>query len=552
MVPNLDIPPEHQPLALARAFRAGVESGRTAEKAAWIELLAKQQLQTFSDPPERKPARAFMHVFTKAEKLADYLAEFFPDDDYPDGLPRHICKHFGMPEDEFGERSGRELFEVSPEEPGRRVAFRWLDPSTVQDLPPHGEEFADRSRLRRVQITTKNGVRRHYWIDPSKEGGEGGGAAAKPTVTAKTDHPDNAAKPTADYHPTAEAEQRVAAAIQNPSTIKQEQLAGLFHDFDTLQRVKLQALAREMKLKVSGKKMEIIERLLDRLRGLTEPSKLDKAAILDELRNDVAGLDTADIEKGPGPRGREPKEEHRGGKPPSAETPPSSPSRSEPSKPSPTKKGAPTKKTNAATNKTGSSALDILKSQRNEASPLVQEHIDSALHNADPKDERQVARSLVREWLDLQSKKASETDIKPFEDAMEAHGMRKIGEPGEKLPFSGDRHEGPAGSFTKDAHEVVTPGWEMERPDGGVYVVSKAQTKPVGKAKEAGSSGEPPTKPVITYRTNGDGSTTARIVLPNGNVEVHSNKNRRVLEKLVHDRYIHSQGSVSTTWPTAG
>jgi hypothetical protein len=216
-----------------------------------------------------------------------------------------------MSESEFGKRSGRELFEVVPEEPGRRVAHRWLTPANIHGLPPREDEFAaDRSRLRRVQITTKNGVRRHYWIDPSKQG-----AADKPTVAAKTDHPDNAAKPTADYHPTAEAEQRVAHALQNPATITREQLAGLFHDFDSIQRDKLRVMARDLEMKVGGRKMDLINRFLDRLKGQTVPSKLDKAAILDELKNDVAGLDVAEVERGPGARGRGPKEGHRGGTP---------------------------------------------------------------------------------------------------------------------------------------------------------------------------------------------------------------------------------------------
>lgn len=43
--------------------------------------------------------------------------------------------------------------------------------------------------------------------------------------------------------------------------------------------------------------------------------------------------------------------------------------------------------------------------------------------------------------------------------------------------------------------------------------------------------------PKITWRTNGDGSTTVRIEYRPDKVYVHSNKKREALEKIVKDRY---------------
>lgn len=45
----------------------------------------------------------------------------------------------------------------------------------------------------------------------------------------------------------------------------------------------------------------------------------------------------------------------------------------------------------------------------------------------------------------------------------------------------------------------------------------------------------------VTYRTAGDGSTVARIVLPDGRVIVHSSGIRSRLEKLVRERYPHAK-----------
>ena len=47
-------------------------------------------------------------------------------------------------------------------------------------------------------------------------------------------------------------------------------------------------------------------------------------------------------------------------------------------------------------------------------------------------------------------------------------------------------------------------------------------------------------EPKVTYKVNGDDSFTVRIVMPNGRIIVHTNKNRRILEKLVKDRYLNN------------
>lgn len=48
---------------------------------------------------------------------------------------------------------------------------------------------------------------------------------------------------------------------------------------------------------------------------------------------------------------------------------------------------------------------------------------------------------------------------------------------------------------------------------------------------------EKPTPPEIKWRTNGDGSFTVRVDYGNDRVFVHTNKNRKVLEQIVKDRY---------------
>lgn len=43
--------------------------------------------------------------------------------------------------------------------------------------------------------------------------------------------------------------------------------------------------------------------------------------------------------------------------------------------------------------------------------------------------------------------------------------------------------------------------------------------------------------PKITWKTNGDGSFTLRVDYGNDRVYVHTNKNRKVLEQMIKDRY---------------
>lgn len=45
-------------------------------------------------------------------------------------------------------------------------------------------------------------------------------------------------------------------------------------------------------------------------------------------------------------------------------------------------------------------------------------------------------------------------------------------------------------------------------------------------------------QPTVTYKQLGDGSWSARIVAPSGKIYVHTNRDRRVLEKLVKERYM--------------
>ncbi len=44
-------------------------------------------------------------------------------------------------------------------------------------------------------------------------------------------------------------------------------------------------------------------------------------------------------------------------------------------------------------------------------------------------------------------------------------------------------------------------------------------------------------QPTVAYRQNGDGTYTVRVVAPNGKVFVHTNRDKRALEKIVRERY---------------
>jgi hypothetical protein len=52
------------------------------------------------------------------------------------------------------------------------------------------------------------------------------------------------------------------------------------------------------------------------------------------------------------------------------------------------------------------------------------------------------------------------------------------------------------------------------------------------------STPAPSPVPTVTYKPNGDGSTTARIVFADGRVVVRTNRNARTLQLLVEREYL--------------
>ncbi len=117
------------------------------------------------------------------------------------------------------------------------------------------------------------------------------------------------------------------------------------------------------------------------------------------------------------------------------------------------------------------------------ASPLGKSAIDAEVYNiGDDADPRKIARRLTSGWLGLHdNKKATPEDRKLFEDALEANGVGRKGIADEDAPFDGAYMEGPKGGgvFTNDKVKIVRPGWVMQEPDGGEYVVAKAEVKRV-------------------------------------------------------------------------
>ena len=214
-----------------RAFALGIVRGME---------LANQTRQFSAATPEPKPKRGFAQVFSADDCSREHVDKYFSANEeghHPGWM--HLC--YGM---------------------------KW-------------NEFADRSHLRRVQITNKLGRKQWVWIDPNKQ---------KPGAP-RTAHPENTpAKPSADYHPTAAAETAVAFAVANPATIRPERFEELANHLDTLQKDRLQDLARQLSQKVSGPKQQLVDRLLNHLRSQTNPEQVPGAALEREPPRDLRSL----------------------------------------------------------------------------------------------------------------------------------------------------------------------------------------------------------------------------------------------------------------------
>ena len=226
----------------------------------------------------------------------------------------------------------------------------------------------------------------------------------------------------------------------------QEHFTKLADHVDTLTRDRIKDIARGIRerMNLGGKKAELVQRILDHVKA--------KGDIHREISSGIADLDTS-TKGGPGKRGRDPdKEKDRDGK-----------------------TGAERKEAMKGKS-TGHPAIDSLLTARQSASPKVRDAIDSALYNVgveDPDkppkkidaDPEKISRRLVSVLNDLDSHGISDADEAQILEALKLNGAEPIGEKGEPVDFVGSHHEGPAGSFTGDSHEVVNPGWVMKRAD---------------------------------------------------------------------------------------
>jgi hypothetical protein len=236
-------------------------------------------IRTFSqDHQATSPPRKFMQAFLP-EHFDEAFSLYFNDQHFPEGLPRYAPKFFGMEEDEFAGKSKLELFEVVSEA-GDKITLRWLDPQKIVGLPEEiddetksfaaGSGTRDRSKLRRVQITNKNGVRTWVWVNPEKEQVKQKEPATSTSTSTpeRTTHPENTAKPSADYHPTAIAEQAVANAFQNPAAMNPSHIEHIAEHLDVLQVGKLKQMAKEVRLRIGGRKAALVDRLIQHLQYL--------------------------------------------------------------------------------------------------------------------------------------------------------------------------------------------------------------------------------------------------------------------------------------------
>lgn len=118
-------------------------------------------------------------------------------------------------------------------------------------------------------------------------------------------------------------------------------------------------------------------------------------------------------------------------------------------------------------------ALKSLMESHSTASRKLQSHIESLAHNLSgySPDSKKVARNLSSEWAALHDSGASQAEIEPLESAMKSLGMEKLGNQNDPIDFDGSIHQGPAGSFTGDKHEISRPGWKHEN-----YIPLKTKT----------------------------------------------------------------------------
>jgi hypothetical protein len=86
---------------------------------------------------------------------------------------------------------------------------------------------------------------------------------------------------------------------------------------------------------------------------------------------------------------------------------------------------------------------------------------------------RDVAKQLAASWR--ATWEMDKPEVREFlESAMwNINGLRLVGEPGERVAYSGRLHDSVAGVFGGDTVRVARPGWALDEP-AGEFVVLKA------------------------------------------------------------------------------
>lgn len=127
------------------------------------------------------------------------------------------------------------------------------------------QTFADRSHLVRKQITRSDGHRTWVWVNPDKGKHAGKGDTPK--------------KKGADHNPTLDAETAVSHAINAPHELSADHVERLAEHLETLPRDRLKEIAKGVRAKVGGLKMDLVNRLLAHVGAQANPDAAPGGAI---------------------------------------------------------------------------------------------------------------------------------------------------------------------------------------------------------------------------------------------------------------------------------
>jgi hypothetical protein len=419
------------------------------------------------------------------------------------------------------------------------------------------KEFADRSHLRRVQITDKNGKKTWVWKRQDEQDKQNDKAAPTPEApqatpsqgATPTAHPLNRASPSADYHPTAVAEQAVANAFQNPAAMNPSHIEHIAEHLDVLQVGKLKQMAKEVRLRIGGRKAALVDRLIQHLQHLhgqgqgqqspqaaeqgqqppqepitptTAPGPAPQAQPAQPAPTpppppvpppphpdpalDMGNLDTDASIRGTAstPRGHNPDEAKDRNNVTQGEHARAAKEWQAKNGPPPGSTLTPRQRWQALAKRRGELAeqektarqrgsvvrkipsLQPLAVAYKNSSPQLKEITDSLMYNlSGVASADKIARQLTTAWNDGERLGLKPEESSIIDNAMSQAGLSKQGEPGETTRFNGAYMEGPAGLFTGDQVKILRPAVIMRRADGGEYVVQRGQVEKAEKMDKA-------------------------------------------------------------------